>query len=83
MGAPFVETVPDRITMTTTHRVTLMRPDGQRATYALRRRHYSLGELTDLLATAGFALAAAFRRLAEEEPYGGAGEGLFVYGRRI
>ena len=81
-GRELIETVPDRSTMTTTHRVTLMRPDGRGATYTLTRRHYSLVELTQLLARAGFTLTAAFRRLADEKPYGGAGEGLFVYARQ-
>ena len=45
-GRELIETVPDRSTMTTTHCVTLMRPDGRRATYTLMRRHYSQAELT-------------------------------------
>jgi SAM-dependent methyltransferase len=81
-GRELIETIPDRTTMTTTHRVTVMRPDSRSATYALRRRHYSLVELTELLASAGFTLIAAFRRLADEEPYDGSGEGLFIYARR-
>jgi len=81
-GPALVETISDCITMTNTHRLTLMRPDGRQTTWALTRRHYSLLEVTDLLYGAGFTLTAALRRLADEEPYGGAGEGLFVYARR-
>lgn len=81
-GVEWVEVVPDPVTMTCTHRVSLARPDGRRETHALTRRHYSRAELESLLTRCGFVPAAAFHRLAEERPYVEGGEGLFVYARR-
>ena len=47
-GVELVEVVPDPVTMTCTHRVTLTRPDGRQERHALTRRHYSLRELRRL-----------------------------------
>ena len=48
-GVELVEVVPDPVTMTCTHRVTLTRPDGRQERHALTRRHYSLRELRRLV----------------------------------
>jgi SAM-dependent methyltransferase len=82
-GLELVEVIPDRCAMICTHRVVLIRPDGQREVHALTRRHYYLPELRRLLAAAGFNLVTARHRLGEERPYGDGGEGLFVYARRL
>ena len=81
-GVELVEVVPDPVTMTCTHRVTLTRPDGRQERHALTRRHYSLRELRRLVAESGFAPLVALHRLAEERPYAEGGEGLFLYARR-
>jgi SAM-dependent methyltransferase len=81
-GLELVEVLPDRAAMTCTDRVTLVRPDGKRATYTLTRRHYYLPELRRLLVGAGFELVTALHRLVEERPYGDGGDGLFIYARR-
>jgi SAM-dependent methyltransferase len=78
-GREFVEIIPDRVEMTCTHRVTLIRQDGRQQSYTLTRRHYYLPELRRLLAEAGFKLVAAGHRLGEQRPYGDGGDGLFVY----
>jgi SAM-dependent methyltransferase len=82
-GLELLEVQPDRVAMTCTDRVTLVRPDGRRETYALTRRHYYLPELCRLLAGAGFELVAALHRLVEQRPYGDGGDGLFIYARRM
>ncbi len=81
-GVELVEVIPDRVAMTCTDRVTLVRFDGGRRSYTLTRRHYYLPELHKLLHGAGLHLKAAFHRLSEERPYGDGGDGLFVLARR-
>lgn len=81
-GLELIEVVPDRAAMTCADRVTLLRPDGRRSSFALTRRHYYLPELRRLLAEAGFTLMSAWHRLDESRPYGDGGDGLFVIARR-
>jgi hypothetical protein len=81
-GLELAEVLPDRVAMTCTDRVTLVRHDGRRERYELTRRHYYLPELRRLLADAGLAIEVALHRLAETSPYGERDEGLFVFARR-
>jgi SAM-dependent methyltransferase len=80
-GIELIEVLPDRVEMTCTERVTLLRPDGRRERYELARRHYYLPELRGLLAEAGLRLVGARHRLVGQRPYGDGGDGLFVFAR--
>jgi SAM-dependent methyltransferase len=81
-GIELNEVLPDRVAMTCTDRVTLVRPNGQREQHELTRRHYYLPELHRLLTDARLTLHAAFHRLAGEQPYGDGSHGLFIFARR-
>jgi SAM-dependent methyltransferase len=81
-GVELTEVLPDRVAMTCTDRVTLLRPDGQRERHNLTRRHYYLPELRRLLADAGFAVEVTLHRLTDTRPYGARDVGLFVFARR-
>lgn len=76
-----LETIPHAAAMTCTDRTTVLR-DGQRQTFELTRRHYSLPEVRRLLAGAGFTLLGAWHGLDERRPYHQEDEGLFVLARR-
>ena len=81
-GVELIEVVPDRVAMTCTDRVTLVRHDGRRERYDLTRRHYYLPELRRLLEAAGFSLVDVVHRLREEHHYGTGSDGLFVLAQR-
>jgi SAM-dependent methyltransferase len=81
-GIELIEVLPDRVAMTCTDRVTLVRPNRQREQHDLTRRHYYLPELRRLLAGAGLRIHGAFHRLVGERPYGDGSHGLFIFARR-
>lgn len=81
-GVELIEVVPDRVAMTCTDRVTLVRYDGRRERYELTRRHYYVPELRRLLEAAGFTMMEVVHRLREGHRYGDGSDGLFVLARR-
>lgn len=81
-GIELLEVIPNRVAMTCTDRITLVRATGERECYELTRRHYYLPELRCLLSDAGLILQHAFHRLNGEQVYGDGSNGLFVFAQR-
>lgn len=81
-GLELTEVLPNRVAMTCTDRVTLVRPNERQERFELTRRHYYLPELHCLLARSGLHIEAVYHRMSEERLYGDGGDGLFVYARR-
>ncbi|HKC76322.1 MAG TPA: class I SAM-dependent methyltransferase [Chloroflexota bacterium] len=80
-GLELDEVVADPVTMTCTHRTTVLHPGGARETFELARRHYNLPEVRGLLRAAGFVLVAAWHAYDEARPYGSERQGMVVLAR--
>jgi SAM-dependent methyltransferase len=80
-GMELTEVISDRLAMTCTDRLTLLRREEQRQCYNLTRRHYMAPELRRLLNEAGFTVVAMLHRL-DGRPYGSGEDGLFVYAQK-
>jgi len=80
-GVELIEVVSDRVAMTCTDRVTLVRYDGRRERYELTRRHYYVPELRRLLDATDFTIIDVVHRLRDGHRYGDGSDGLFVLAR--
>lgn len=82
-GIELHEVISDAARMVCTHRTTLVRPGGSRERYDLTRRHYSLPEVHERLADAGFAHVRAFHAFDDGRPYGFERQGMVIVARRV
>lgn len=81
-GLELIQVVPDRVAMTCTERLTVLRRNGRSERYELTRRHYYAPELQRLLAAAGLTIIELLHRLEPGRAYGAGDDGLFIIARR-
>lgn len=77
-GIELHEVLVNSSEMRCTHRMTLVRPDGNREVYELARRHYHLPEVRQRLGAAEFQLLNAYHAYDQTRAYGSEQQGLVV-----